>query len=144
MSNTFVIHPSPYSIDAIVQGLDLPLSLSAESRQAIIKGRDFLEKKIAEADAPIYGINTGFGSLCNTPIGPDMLAQLQVNLVKSHACGVGQAIDKRISKLIFLLKIIGLSNFLVQKRNIHLSVSITSKIVIPKQLQRRIVQVSRY
>ena len=58
---------------------------------------------------PIYGINTGFGSLCNTSISDEDLSQLQENLVKSHACGTGDEVPSEIVKLMLLLKVQGLS-----------------------------------
>lgn len=60
-------------------------------------------------DKVIYGINTGFGSLCNKKIEQDKINILQVNLLRSHACGVGNIIDIKIIKLMLLLKIITLS-----------------------------------
>ncbi|WP_396195551.1 histidine ammonia-lyase, partial [Flavobacterium sp.] len=59
--------------------------------------------------APIYGINTGFGSLCNVKISNEHLSQLQENLVKSHACGTGEEVPQEIVKLMLLLKIQSLS-----------------------------------
>ena len=59
--------------------------------------------------APVYGINTGFGSLCDTKINDEDLEQLQENLVKSHACGTGEIVSETIVKLMLLLKVQGLS-----------------------------------
>ncbi|TXC81484.1 histidine ammonia-lyase [Luteibaculum oceani] len=110
MASKFIISQDFLTIDDIIQGLKADMvELSPESRNDIAKGRDFLEKKLEEAEDPIYGINTGFGSLCNTEINKSMLSELQFNLVRSHACGVGEPISMEVSKLIFLLKIIGLS-----------------------------------
>jgi histidine ammonia-lyase len=50
-----------------------------------------LDKKMATHSEPIYGINTGFGSLCNVKISNENLSKLQENLVKSHACGTGRS-----------------------------------------------------
>ncbi len=58
---------------------------------------------------PIYGITTGFGSLCNISVGKDELAQLQKNLVMSHACGTGERVPNEIVKLMLLLKAQSLS-----------------------------------
>ena len=63
------------------------IQLSSELVAAVQKGRSFLEDFIQRADRPIYGINTGFGSLCDVEIGTKDLGRLQENLVKSHACG---------------------------------------------------------
>ncbi|MBQ4147171.1 MAG: histidine ammonia-lyase, partial [Prevotella sp.] len=67
------------------------------------------DKKIARNGEPIYGVTTGFGSLCNVSIGHDHLAQLQINLIKSHACGVGERVPNDIVKIMMLLKIQSLS-----------------------------------
>jgi histidine ammonia-lyase len=60
-------------------------------------------------ETPIYGINTGFGSLCNIKISNENLSKLQENLVKSHACGTGEEVPSEIVKLMLLLKIQSLS-----------------------------------
>ena len=49
--------------------------------------------------APIYGINTGFGSLCDVKIGKENLTLLQENLVRSHSCGTGDRVPQEIVKL---------------------------------------------
>ncbi len=85
------------------------LALSEDVRAQIAKGRAWLDKKIADAGAPIYGVNTGFGSLCNTVINPDHLSTLQRNLVMSHAAGTGREVPQEIVRLMLLLKIQGLS-----------------------------------
>ena len=81
------------------------IELSAEARDAVESCRRFLDKKMDECREPIYGINTGFGSLCNVTVGPEDLSQLQTNLVMSHACGVGQRVAPEIVKLMLLLRI---------------------------------------
>ena len=85
------------------------LVLSDESVLNIKKSRAYLDKKIKESDTPIYGINTGFGALCNVKITSEKLTELQENLVKSHACGTGNRVEKPIIKLMLLLKIQSLS-----------------------------------
>ncbi|WP_162128108.1 histidine ammonia-lyase [Flavobacterium phycosphaerae] len=85
------------------------LSLSEEAQLNIQKCREYLDKKMASNEAPIYGINTGFGSLCNVKISNDNLSQLQENLVKSHACGTGEEVPAEIVKIMLLLKIQSLS-----------------------------------
>ena len=82
-----------------------PLSLHPETRKIIRDSREFLEKKIKSSVKPIYGINTGFGQLCREEINENDLDLLQINLVRSHACGVGLVIPERISRLMMFLKI---------------------------------------
>lgn len=85
------------------------LALSDESRINIEKARDYLNEKIKDSDTPVYGINTGFGALCNVKITPEKLTELQENLVRSHACGTGEKVSKPIIRLMLLLKIQSLS-----------------------------------
>lgn len=85
------------------------LALSEEAKVNIQKCREYLDKKMQSQTDPIYGINTGFGSLCNVKISNENLSQLQENLVKSHACGTGDEVPNAIVKLMLLLKIQSLS-----------------------------------
>lgn len=85
------------------------LKLSKESAEAISHCRTFLDSFIEKSEVPVYGINTGFGSLCDTTISSEDLSQLQSNLVMSHACGTGKEVPKGIVKLMLFLKIQGLS-----------------------------------
>jgi histidine ammonia-lyase len=61
------------------------------------------------SEAPVYGINTGFGSLHDVRIAPDQLEALQENLVVSHACGTGPEVPQEIVRLMLFLKIQSLS-----------------------------------
>ncbi len=85
------------------------ISLSASAKQKIEKCNQYLINKVAEDGPPIYGVNTGFGSLCNTEIDRKDLIQLQINLLRSHACGTGDFVPKKIVKLMLLLKAQSLS-----------------------------------
>jgi histidine ammonia-lyase len=86
------------------------LLLSKNNRIRIHDNRQYLESKIEDPGAVIYGINTGFGSLCNVKISEANLEKLQENLVLSHACGMGDHVPEYICRLILLLKIINLSH----------------------------------
>ena len=86
------------------------LALSETAKEKIAACRAYLDQEIAKADRLIYGINTGFGSLCNTAISTDDLEQLQNNLVLSHACGAGDRVPDEIVKRMLLLKVLGLSH----------------------------------
>lgn len=85
------------------------IDLSEEAVLNINKSHEYLQKKLKESDKPIYGINTGFGSLYDVKISTDNLSKLQENLVMSHACGTGELVPKPIVKLMLLLKIQSLS-----------------------------------
>jgi histidine ammonia-lyase len=85
------------------------IGLSDEAKVNIQKCRDYLDNKMTSHSKPIYGINTGFGSLCNVKISNENLSKLQENLVKSHSCGTGDEVPKEVVKLMLLLKIQSLS-----------------------------------
>lgn len=85
------------------------LVLTDEAKGKIIKCREYLDSKMEHASEPIYGITTGFGSLCNVIINPDQLSRLQTNLVMSHACGTGDEVPHEIVKLMLALKVKSLS-----------------------------------
>jgi histidine ammonia-lyase len=75
----------------------------------IEKCRNYLDNKMRDNDTLYYGINTGFGYLQNIRIDNTQLEQLQENLIKSHACGMGEEVPANIVKLMLLLKIKSLS-----------------------------------
>jgi histidine ammonia-lyase len=81
------------------------LRLSDDARKKITACREYLDAKLAGNEDAIYGINTGFGSLCNTRISDNELEQLQQNLLLSHACGTGEPVPAEIVKLMLLLKV---------------------------------------
>lgn len=93
--------------EVIEQGMLLKLSDAAVAR--IEKCRNYLDNKVKESDVPLYGITTGFGSLCDRNISPEDLSTLQENLVKSHACSVGDELNPVIIKLMLMLKANALS-----------------------------------
>ena len=85
------------------------VELSPEAVAAIEKCRGYLDTKMEDSEKPLYGITTGFGSLCNVTILADELSQLQHNLVMSHACGAGETVRPDIVRLMLLLKAQSLS-----------------------------------
>lgn len=103
------------SQELTIEGIEKLLSenqqlvLSDEAKNRIVVCRNFLDKKIAETSEPLYGITTGFGSLCDKTVSHDELSKLQVNLVMSHACGMGEEVSDEIVRLMLLLKIQSLS-----------------------------------
>lgn len=107
----FVIDGKPFNFRDIyhITNLGYHLSLSEDVKNRIQDNRLYLEKKLADPSNVIYGINTGFGSLCNVIISETNLEKLQKNLVLSHACGTGELVPENICRKILLLKIINLS-----------------------------------
>lgn len=111
MKNVYQIGSGDLTFDIIERIINenLKLELAPEAKDRIQKCRNYLDRKIKESDVPLYGITTGFGSLCNRNISSDELSTLQENLVKSHACSVGAEMPHVIVKLMFLLKAHALS-----------------------------------
>lgn len=108
---TYAIGSSLLTYDLIERILkdNTKLTLSEEAIKKIQHCRDYLDMKTEKTTQPIYGVTTGFGSLCNKHISSEDLSTLQENLVKSHSCSVGTPIDKTIVKLMLLLKAHALS-----------------------------------
>ncbi len=106
-----LISPARLSLEKIGEILShhVPLQLSEESTQRIRTCREYLDRKITDSDDLFYGINTGFGSLCNIRISDDDIEQLQHNLVVSHACGTGDLVPPEVVRIMLLLKIQSLS-----------------------------------
>lgn len=93
-----------------VNSPEIKIVLSNEAKEKITACRAFLDELVAKENRVIYGINTGFGSLCNTVIPNHELEQLQRNLVLSHACGMGEEVPAPIVRRMLLLKAMGLSH----------------------------------
>lgn len=111
MANVYTISPNRLTFDVLESASEgaLKLELSAEAVGLIQKCRDYLDNKMKTQKEPIYGITTGFGSLCNRSISPEALNQLQENLVKSHACSTGAEVQPEIIRLMLFLKAHALS-----------------------------------
>lgn len=114
------------------------LVLSDECTALINKCREFLDDKIERTNEPLYGITTGFGSLCNISINAKDLSTLQSNLVKSHACGTGDHVAPEIVKMMLLLKIQSLSygNSGVQLATVQRLVDFFNEDVLPVVYQQ--------
>lgn len=110
--NTHTINRKWLRLEEIEAVLATPtqLQLDDATRHEIQACRDFLNKKVGNSSDLIYGVNTGFGSLCNTAISSEDLTTLQENLVRSHACGMGELVPLDIVKRMLLLKVLGLSH----------------------------------
>ena len=84
---------------------DTQIVLGEEACERIVKCREYLDNRMKRQKEPIYGITTGFGSLCNVSVGEDQLSRLQKNLVMSHACSLGDPVPVRIVRLMLAFKI---------------------------------------
>lgn len=100
--------PEHISIDFLCNWNESNFSLPKEAFDRIITNRTYLDNILKEGNT-YYGINTGFGSLCNVRIADDELSQLQENLVCSHACGMGDEVPEEIVRWMLLLKAHGLA-----------------------------------
>ena len=89
------------SISVIAEIIDeeRQLTLGEKAKKKIQDCRDYLDKKMEQSDAPIYGINTGFGSLCNHKISNEYLGKLQKNLLLSHSCVTGDKVPVDVVKI---------------------------------------------
>jgi histidine ammonia-lyase len=110
MSN-YIIDNQHISFEELEQILasGAKVELSESTKKSILHCRAYLDEKVEQSEGLIYGINTGFGSLCNTAISKEDLSQLQRNLVLSHSCGMGEEVPQEIVKRMLLLKVLGLS-----------------------------------
>ncbi len=109
--NTYKISDKRITIDELSRIMDskVKVELSTESEDKVMNCRNYLDQVLEKGDRVIYGINTGFGSLCNTIIPNNELEKLQKNLVMSHACGMGDEVPTEIVKIMLFLKAKGLS-----------------------------------
>ena len=109
---THYIHPDEkltfHRVFEVFKG-NYNLALSQEAKERIKRCRNYLEEKTKAQNQPVYGVNTGFGSLCDVKISHTDLEQLQENLVMSHACGTGDEVPQGVVKLMLFLKVQSLS-----------------------------------
>ncbi len=107
MTKNLLLTEKEYTLDQFWQGLQEAnrIEISDSVIDIVKKNRAYLQNQLVENNEPIYGINTGFGSLCNIEIQQEELSQLQHNLVMSHACGVGDEVPVDIVRTMLALKI---------------------------------------
>ncbi len=131
----FEISPNHLTFNTIEEILnnEFKLILSDISVELIQKSKKYLDRKLEKADKPLYGINTGFGALCDIEISKDDLSKLQENLVVSHACNVGQEVPADVVKLMLLLKAHALSkgNSAVQLLTVQRILDLLNNNVLP-------------
>jgi histidine ammonia-lyase len=105
---SIVVGPGQVGLDDLAQVLAGASVVLDPSFWPRVEAASRIVVKAARADAPVYGINTGFGKLASTRIAADQTAALQRNLIVSHCCGVGPATPEPIVRLMMALKIISL------------------------------------
>ncbi len=135
MKEIHKITNQPITLAVICRSLSdaISLELSKEVVEKVKRCRDYLDRKLVREDKPIYGINTGFGSLCDVKISKENLTQLQENLVMSHACGTGDMVPKHIVKLMLCLKIrsLGYGHSGIQLKTLQRLVDFYNEDVLP-------------
>lgn len=106
-NNTFIISDKVYPLEEIFTAARSrrPLALTEQVRRAIADGHEFV-RATSVSDKLVYGINTGFGSLCTTKIGREQLSELQHKHLLSHACGVGKIVPELVSRLMIIIKLL--------------------------------------
>ena len=82
-------------------------SLDDASMQRVTNAAQSVDRIVAGGET-VYGVNTGFGLLANTRIPNDRLAELQTNLILSHSAGLGDALPRHVTRLMIVLKLLGL------------------------------------
>ena len=109
MSETLTLKPGSVTLVELRKiWLGAAVSLSTDAYDAIDASATSVANIVASGET-VYGVNTGFGLLANTSIPPDRLAELQRNLVMSHACGMGEDLAPHITRLAIALKVVGLA-----------------------------------
>ncbi len=140
MKNTHAISADYLGIERLYTLIteNIKLSLSEDAQNRILKCRAYLDEKSVAGGVPIYGVNTGFGSLCNHSIPADDLSQLQKNLVMSHSCGFGQEVPSEIVKIMLFLKIQSLSygNSGVQLETVNRLIDFYNNDILPVVYQQ--------
>lgn len=134
------ISAAPLTIDRVEEIITrrIQLALSDDARARIARCREYLDHKMTSQKEPIYGITTGFGSLCDISISSDQLSTLQRNLVMSHSCSVGERVPSEIVRLMLLTKIQSLSygNSGVQTATVERLVEMYNRSILPLVYQQ--------
>jgi histidine ammonia-lyase len=109
--NYLPLDKSPVNFQQVKNLLEFEqlVSITFDAHEKITRCREYLDKKVKDTEASFYGINTGFGFLQNVKIDDSQVEQLQHNLLKSHACGMGEEVPASIVKLMIMLKMKSLS-----------------------------------
>jgi histidine ammonia-lyase len=136
MNEGLIICPSEEleleKLKAILNG-GSPIELSDLAKEKIQECRAYLDNYIDSSENPVYGINTGFGSLCNTEISKNDLKKLQNNLLRSHACGLGKRVANEIVRLMLILKAKSLAfgHSGVQLQTVELLIELFKRDILP-------------
>ena len=105
MATSLHLVPGALTLDALlaIHAGGVQLKLDAACRPGIRASQQVVQSA-ADGDAPVYGVNTGFGKLANKRISKEQLATLQCNLIRSHCVGVGEPLSAPVMRLMLALK----------------------------------------
>jgi histidine ammonia-lyase len=98
-----------YTLQEAIEALQQPVELSLEVRERMDRSVAFLQSYLDKATSPVYGVNTGFGSLQNVEISREDLSALQENLLITHAAGVGNPLNMHLVRTMLWLKMLNMS-----------------------------------
>src|SRR6185295_19064161 len=102
------LNPDSVSLDTLRQlWQGEAASLDDPSMQRVANAAASIDRIVAGGET-VYGVNTGFGLLANTRIPDDRLAELQTNLILSHSAGLGDPLPRHVTRLMIILKLLGL------------------------------------
>ncbi|QDL54585.1 histidine ammonia-lyase [Rhodoferax aquaticus] len=105
MKPTLTLNPGKLTLEQLqsIHNGEVLLALPEASR-AVIRASQQIVQNAADGDAPVYGVNTGFGKLANQRISKEQLATLQLNLIRSHSVGVGAPLSPEIMRIMVAIK----------------------------------------
>lgn len=135
MVKAFLIEPGHISLNTIISvwKTGAPIEVSESVINGVRTSRERLENLIGSQAEAVYGVNTGFGSLCDQIISDRDLENLQYNLVRSHACGTGAPVSEELTRLVMILKILSLSkgNSAVRPDTLNFLVELYNRGLVP-------------
>lgn len=91
------------ALEAVARGGQNGVRLAAAARERMLRSRAVVERAV-ESGEVVYGVTTGFGRLSDVAIPRERIAELQLNLIRSHACGVGPALPREEVRAVMLLR----------------------------------------
>ncbi|MYV94058.1 histidine ammonia-lyase, partial [Streptomyces sp. SID1034] len=94
---------TPEDVIAVARG-NAKVELSAEALAALVRAREIVDALAAKPE-PVYGVSTGFGALASRHISPELRAQLQRNIVRSHAAGMGPRVEREVVRALMFLRL---------------------------------------
>lgn len=98
-----------FSLSEAIQNIGQNVELTDQVRKTMQNSVDFLQRYMDNAVAPVYGVNTGFGSLQNVVVSNQQLSELQENLLITHAAGVGEPLKEELVMNMLWLKLLNMS-----------------------------------